>query len=70
MYGASIETDFQHIEFESEQMKRRLEMQRLFETGEQRPQQRPRRSLVHIFGRLAPRLDLRASVGRSPVVPG
>ena len=70
MYGASIETDFQHIEFENEQLKRRLEMWRLLETGEQRPQQRPRRSLVNTFGRLVSRLDRRASVGRSPVVPG
>lgn len=70
MYGAAIETDFQHIEFESEQMKRRLEMRRLFETDQQHPQRRPRHSLVHLFGRLVPRLNLRGTAGRSPVVPG
>jgi hypothetical protein len=69
MYGASIETDFQHIEFENEHMQRRLEIRRLLETGEQRPQPRPRRSLVHMFGRLVPRFDLRGTAGRSPVVP-
>jgi hypothetical protein len=69
MYGASIETDFQHIEFESEQMKRKLERRRLLEAGEQHPRQRPRRSLVNIFGRFVPRLELRASAGRSPVTP-
>jgi hypothetical protein len=69
MYGASIETDFQHIEFEHEQLQRRLELRRLLETGEHHPAQRPRRSLAHLFGRLVPRLDLRRATGRSPVVP-
>lgn len=70
MYGAAIETEFQHIEFENEQMKRRLELRRLFEPGEQPSRERPARFLVHFFGQFVPRLDLRASAGRSTVVPG
>jgi hypothetical protein len=69
MYGAAIETDFQHIAFENEQLKRKLETRRLLETGEQPSQKRPRRSLVHVFGRLVPRLDLRIPIGRSPITP-
>ncbi len=70
MYGASIETDFQHIEFENEQLKRRLEVRRLFEAGEQQPQQRSRHSLVRILGGFVSPFDLRAPASRSPVVPG
>jgi hypothetical protein len=68
MYGASIEKDFQHSRFENEKRKRRLETRSLLETEEQR-QQRPRRSLVAIFGRFAPQLHLHAPAGRSPVTP-
>ena len=69
MYGAAIETDFQHIEFEREQLKRTLERRRLLEAGEQQPQQRPRGSLVQLFGRFVPGIDLRVPAGRSPVTP-
>ncbi len=67
MYGASIEKDFQHIAFENEQLKRKMATRSLLEA--ERQQQRPRRSVVDIFGRLAARLDLRTPVGRSPVTP-
>ena len=69
MYGAAIETELQHIAFQNEQLKRKLETRRLLETGEQPLQNRPRRALVHFFGRLVPRLDLRIPIGRSPITP-
>jgi hypothetical protein len=68
MYGAAIETDFQHIHFESAQRQRKLEMRRLFETGEL--PHRPSRSLAQLLRRAVPRLELRAPAGRSPIVPG
>jgi hypothetical protein len=68
MFGPFIETQFQHIEFENELLNRRLETLRLFET-EHESQARPRRSLARIFGRLAPRPELRAPFGRSPLAP-
>jgi hypothetical protein len=68
MYGASIELDFPHIAFEQEQLRRKFEMHRLFEANQ--PQvQRPRRSLATIFGRLAPRIEVRSPGRRSPVIP-
>jgi hypothetical protein len=67
MYGASIEKDVQHIAFEQQQLKRRLEMQRLLD--DEQIDQRSRRSLVDIFGRFTPRLALRTPAGRSPVTP-
>jgi hypothetical protein len=68
MYGASIEKDFQHITFENEQLKRKLEMRQLLEAN-QPQRQRPRRSLAAIFGRLTPRIEVRAPGRRSPVAP-
>lgn len=68
MYGPFIESQFQHIEFENEQLKRRLETLRLLET-EHESQARPRRSLARIFGWLAPRPELRIPFGRSPLTP-
>lgn len=68
MYGASIEQDFPHIAFEQEQLKRKLEVQRLIDANQPRPQH-PRRSLAAIFGRITPQLDTRAMGKQSPVVP-
>lgn len=68
MYGGSIEQDFPHIAFEQEQLRHKFEMQRLFEADRPQPQ-RTRRSLAAIFGRLAPRFDMRTRVRRSPVTP-
>ncbi len=69
MYGPYIEQQFTHIEFENEQLKRKLETRRLFEANPRQDQERPRRSLVSIFGRFVPRLDLRTPASRSPEVP-
>ena len=68
MYGASIEKDFQHTKFEREQLKRNLEARSLLETGK-RHQQRSLRSLLSIFGRIAPQFGLRPLAGRSQAVP-
>lgn len=68
MYGASIERDFPHIAFEREQLRHKLEMQRLLEADQPQPQ-RPRRSLAAIFARLAPRFEVRIAGRRSPVIP-
>ena len=67
MYGAAIETAFQHIEFEREQLRRKLEMRRLLEV-EQQPQ-RSRRSLAAVFSRITPRFDVRIADRRSTVTP-
>ena len=69
MYGPYIEQQFSHIEFENEQLKRKLETRRLHEAAPQQKQERTRRSLVSIFGRFAPRLDVRTTASRSPEVP-
>jgi hypothetical protein len=69
MYGPYIEQQFSHIEFENEQLKRKLETRRWFEAEPQHKQERTRRSLVSIFGRFIPRLDVRTPASRSPEVP-
>jgi hypothetical protein len=66
MYGPAIEKEFHHVTFENEQRRRTLETRRLLE-AERQHQERPRRSLVDIFGRIVPRLDLRTPAGRSPI---
>ena len=68
MYGASIERDFPHIAYEQEQLRRKLEMRRMFE-ADQPQQQRPRRSLAAIFGRITPRIDVRTPGRQSSVIP-
>jgi hypothetical protein len=50
MHGPHIEQQFQHFAFEHEQLQRKMATRRLFET-EQLHQERPRRSLVDLFGR-------------------
>ena len=62
MYGASIETDFQHIAFENEQLKRKLETRRLID-AECRTQVSRRRSLAEIFGRIVSELYPRVRGG-------
>jgi hypothetical protein len=64
MYGASIEQDFPHIAYEQEQLRRKFELQRLFDAN-QPPVQRPRRSFGAIVGQFASRLSLRSSGRRS-----
>jgi hypothetical protein len=68
MFGPSIEQAFPHIAFEQEQLKRKLEMQRLLEADQPQPQ-RSRRSLATIFARLTHRFDVRIAGRRSSVIP-
>jgi thiosulfate dehydrogenase [quinone] large subunit len=66
MFGPSVERDFPHIAYEQDQLRRKFELQRLFDANQ--PQvQRPRRSIADIFGRLTPRCTLRSSDRRAPV---
>jgi hypothetical protein len=68
MFGPSIEQAFPHIAFEQEQLKRKLEMQRLLEADQ--PQlPRSRRSVANLFGRFTPRFDVRIEGRRSPFTP-
>ena len=69
MYGPHIEQQFSHIEFENEQLKRKLETRRLLEAEQQQAQANPPRPLVRVLARFLPRLDLRTPASRSPEVP-
>lgn len=68
MYGASIEKDFQHGEFETQQLQRKMAARRQFDVGQQY-RERSRRSLVDLFGQFVDRLDPRVPTQRSTVTP-
>ena len=68
MYGPQIEKQFQHVTFENEQQKRKLEVRRMLDT-EQPHQTRSPRSLADMFKRFVSGIDRRTPVRRSPVRP-